>query len=547
MWTAVACETILTSSVRDVTSKEITDYMRYCVCLTSESGFLYLWHILVSKRNKITTCKAIFSCKSEIPSQVIQVSSLSFIHQRDRVAIHDEMLYSRLLITCTHGSFLVLQLAQHETIYEVAQLKVIAFVDNNSLEDLSPLKSNKASRKPNQQSFIASSKDHLIAIGKDGLARILDLSRCIGVVDDKLTNHRFHVSHADSSNYQVQEPVKSIYEVVSLSALEDHLNLTKLKSYLHLHSCFPSKYRSIIWRYLLRLPNNSHEFHSYFNQPIHPSFRDLYKSYPLKSSKQYSKLQHLCSAMSYYNSKFQWDTSTKHFMFLPQLMYPFQSVYGSNDIACFESVLTILFLFGYEWYQNYPQPNLELIQRCNTMLLQQDHKLYYHMTHHLQIHNPGMIAWILMSTLFTEILTKDNWLQLMDHIILFINDEDFEQVNPFILEIIAIVILKTMRRFILSTSDVNVFYEYIHNVHDSLDVNIQEVIQQIKSVAIDRKFLQEVELRHKMKHHITSGSIFPLPNHKYPSYANHNVFYDYIEDFQLKERKKILALDEKVC
>jgi hypothetical protein len=64
---------------------------------------------------------------------------------------------------------------------------------------------------------------------------------------------------------------------------------------------FPSRYRPLIWRFLLRLPENSESFQDYVQRGSHTAFEDLYNQYPIKSRKVFAKLQSTCNQIAHWS------------------------------------------------------------------------------------------------------------------------------------------------------------------------------------------------------------------------------------------------------
>ena len=59
---------------------------------------------------------------------------------------------------------------------------------------------------------------------------------------------------------------------LSLWINQTQVNQKKLEQYLRTHVAYPNKYRPLIWRFLLRLPENTEAFQALALRGIHPSF-----------------------------------------------------------------------------------------------------------------------------------------------------------------------------------------------------------------------------------------------------------------------------------
>ena len=63
-----------------------------------------------------------------------------------------------------------------------------------------------------------------------------------------------------------------------------HLNLGQ--TYFHFHSMINILFiRNLIWRFLLKLPENRSSYEALLDQGTHPSFKDFRQKYPIKSDR----------------------------------------------------------------------------------------------------------------------------------------------------------------------------------------------------------------------------------------------------------------------
>jgi hypothetical protein len=89
-------------------------------------------------------------------------------------------------------------------------------------------------------------------------------------------------------------------------------------------------------------------------------------------------------------------------------------VFKRNDLAAFESVMTVLMWWGHSWNAIFPNPPLQLTNAIFNVVHYFDQSL----VRHYEVHgvSVGLIGWRLLSTLFTEFLSRDDWLPLMDFV-----------------------------------------------------------------------------------------------------------------------------------
>ena len=127
-----------------------------------------------------------------------------------------------------------------------------------------------------------------------------------------------------------------IFELASLSHEDTRVNHTKLRDFIELNREFPGRYRSLIWRFLLKLPENSQAFTELVSRDVHPAFEDIYNTYPIQNRKVLQRLQNCCSHLVH------WAPVLAEASYLPTLVYPFVLVFGVDELACLETCMTIL-------------------------------------------------------------------------------------------------------------------------------------------------------------------------------------------------------------
>lgn len=110
-----------------------------------------------------------------------------------------------------------------------------------------------------------------------------------------------HQSSSSSSSSREDDPFSMpLFELAALTPKEKQVNDKKLRSFLQLHGEFPSRYRPLIWRFLLRLPENSQCFKSLVLKGPHEGYESLYDKYPIRNRSIFIRLQNLCSALAHW-------------------------------------------------------------------------------------------------------------------------------------------------------------------------------------------------------------------------------------------------------
>tara|TARA_B110000090_G_C13053639_1_gene320540 strand:- start:155 stop:508 length:354 start_codon:yes stop_codon:yes gene_type:complete len=114
----------------------------------------------------------------------------------------------------------------------------------------------------------------------------------------------------------------------------------KLEDFLDAHGEFPSRYRPLIWRFLLQLPENMDAYENVQLSSTGTSvsamaainaYVDLETTYPLRDGIALDKLKTICTRMA------SWAPVLQECSYLPTLMFPLTVVYGGDDMAALET------------------------------------------------------------------------------------------------------------------------------------------------------------------------------------------------------------------
>lgn len=223
----------------------------------------------------------------------------------------------------------------------------------------------------------------------------------------------------------------SIYDLSGMRAAADKgskMSKAKLIYFLDKNDRYPDEYRSLIWRFLLQLPENEVAFADLVKRNTHASYGSklLGRKYPLESSRLFSKLQAICSQLAHWSSVFG------EAPYLPQLCFPFILIYDNDELAALETVMSLLMWWGYSWHTCHPNPPPHLTDSFDALLLHYDPSLHKHFRS-LEV-SPGLIGWRLTYTMYSEFLSKESWLRVMDFIF-----THFESMELMLLVPVAII------------------------------------------------------------------------------------------------------------
>ncbi|XP_036292790.1 TBC1 domain family member 31 isoform X3 [Pipistrellus kuhlii] len=290
--------------------------------------------------------------------------------------------------------------------------------------------------------------------------------------------------------------------------LSDGLNKKRLQILLKGYGEYPTKYRMFIWRSLLQLPENHTAFSSLIDKGVHMAFLNLQRQYPIKSRKLLRVLQRTLSALAHWSAIFS-DTP-----YLPLLAFPFVKLFQNNQLICFEVVATLITNWCQHWFEYFPNPPINILSMIENVLAFHDKELLQHF-----IDNDvtsQLYAWPLLETVFSEVLTREEWLKLFDNV--FSN-------HPSFLLMTAVAYNICSRAPLLNCNRKDDF-EYFFHHRNNLDISvvIREVYRLMSTTPADIH-----------PENVLSGFV-ALTKGQYPVF---NQYPKFIVDYQTQERERI--------
>ncbi|KAM9353380.1 TBC1 domain family member 31 [Symphorus nematophorus] len=286
------------------------------------------------------------------------------------------------------------------------------------------------------------------------------------------------------------------------------LNKKRLVALLKAFGEYPAKYRMFVWRSLLCLPENHAAYSSLTDKGLHSAYLTLHDKYPIKSHKLQRGLQRVLSALAH------WAAIFGEVEYLPLVAFPFVKLFQNNPMLCFEVVATVIVNWCQHWFEYFPNPPLNILSMAENVLAHHDKELLQHLV------DCGITSqlyvWPLLETLFSEVLTRDEWLRLFDSI--FSN-------HPSFLLMACVAYITCCREPLLLCSQKQDF-EYFFHHRNNLDVGamIKEAYHLMSSTPADI-------------HPRTMLSDFtPLTKGQYPVF---NHYPEFIVEYQSREREKI--------
>ncbi|KAJ0000142.1 hypothetical protein NQD34_011984 [Periophthalmus magnuspinnatus] len=286
------------------------------------------------------------------------------------------------------------------------------------------------------------------------------------------------------------------------------LNRKRLVALLKAFGEYPAKYRMFVWRSLLFLPENYAAYGSLTDKGLHTAYLSLHEKYPIKSQKLQRGLERVLSALAH------WAAIFGEVEYLPLVAFPFVKLFQNNPLLCFEVVATVMVNWCQHWFEYFPNPPLNILSMVENVLAHHDKELLQHLV------DCGitsqMYVWPLLETLFSEVLTRDEWLRLFDNI--FTN-------HPSFLLMTCVAYITCSREPLLLCSQKQDF-EYFFHHRNNLDLGamIKETYRLMSNTPADI-------------HPKTLLSDFtPLTKGQYPIF---NQYPEFIVEYQSSEREKI--------
>ncbi|KAK7887136.1 hypothetical protein WMY93_026757 [Mugilogobius chulae] len=286
------------------------------------------------------------------------------------------------------------------------------------------------------------------------------------------------------------------------------LNRKRLVGLLKAFGEYPAKYRMFVWRSLLFLPENYAAYSNLTDKGLHTAHLSLHEKYPIKNQKLQRGLQRVLSALAH------WAAIFGEVEYLPLVAFPFVKLFQNNPLLCFEVVATVIVNWCQHWFEYFPNPPLNILSMVENVLAHHDKELLQHLV------DCGITSqlyvWPLLETLFSEVLTRDEWLRLFDNI--FTN-------HPSFLLMTCVAYTTCSREPLLQCSQKQDF-EYFFHHRNNLDVGamIKEAYRLSTNTPADI-------------HPKTMLSDFtPLTKEQYPVF---NQYPEFIVEYQSREREKI--------
>ncbi|XP_020652229.3 TBC1 domain family member 31 [Pogona vitticeps] len=290
--------------------------------------------------------------------------------------------------------------------------------------------------------------------------------------------------------------------------LPEGLNKKRLQALLKGFGEYPAKYRMFIWRSLLHLPENHLAFSSLLDKGTHSAFVHLQSEYPIKSRKLLRVLQRTLSALAH------WSTIFGEMPYIPLLAFPFVKLFQNNQLICFEVVATVIVNWCQHWFEFFPNPPINVLSMVENILAHHDKELLQHfMNYNI---TSQVYAWPLLETMFSEVLTREEWLKMFDNV--------FSNHPAYFLMVVAAYVICSRAPLLQCNQKED--FEYFFHHRNNLDVSV--VIKE--AYHLMNCTPAEIHPRHMLEDFV------PLTKGQYPIF---NKYPKFIVDYQSQERERI--------
>ncbi|RZF45858.1 hypothetical protein LSTR_LSTR010814 [Laodelphax striatellus] len=260
------------------------------------------------------------------------------------------------------------------------------------------------------------------------------------------------------TNFMLQE--ESSINQLFLLQMGSILDINRLKQILDEYLEYPESYRPLIWKTILRLPQNQLAYNALQKKGLHPVCGQFNENFLSSKSTNYSNsLKRLISCLSHWSPLFSQIT------YLPNLVSPFLKVFKSNSFTCFEFVATFIVNWCQRWFEFFPFPPVNVMSMIENILVEWDEELFnWFVEQQVTSHQYG---WTILQSLFSLVLGQKEWMQLFDHILS--NEPSF-----IIFALVAYLIV--CRSTLLKIANLKDFEFFFHN---QTAINMRHFIKKI--------------------------------------------------------------------
>jgi len=219
--------------------------------------------------------------------------------------------------------------------------------------------------------------------------------------------------------------------------------LEALSKLLQVQGAFPDHLRHRAWQLILELPCNFAAYQSLEDRGVHSAFCKLDEAFPLRGQTR-ARLLSVLSTLAH------WTPLLAQVPYLAALAFPITQVFGAERVLTFEFMMVFFLNWGHGWLDFFPNPPIGVLSLVAYLLEASDSELFLHLTavvaegSHDHVVSLAVL-WPWMQTLLSEVLDKQTWCALWDHLI-------FRWREPELFEACVVALLQSRRSALLKLS-----------------------------------------------------------------------------------------------
>jgi hypothetical protein len=198
---------------------------------------------------------------------------------------------------------------------------------------------------------------------------------------------------------------KNLFSTAKLSPHETRIKHCNLKKILKVKGEYPEKFRPLIWRFLLQLPNNLDSFAGLYQRGTHPDLVALYKSFKAKTQNEFIRTERVTSALYY------WSSLLSKVDYVHEIVNCFVGLFPGNDISCFELVMSVVLQWMQHWFEFFPDIPVVTVESIRNIVKFHDPRLFEKLS---QTADFNEIIWKLLKTLGNSGFLYEDWVKIMD-------------------------------------------------------------------------------------------------------------------------------------
>ena len=192
---------------------------------------------------------------------------------------------------------------------------------------------------------------------------------------------------------------------------------TRLRGLLESYGSFPERHRRLVWTHLLRLPMLGEAYAATMRASL---ARGIVQGFAevaaIRDGRLAARTERVLGCLA------AWCEPLSAAEWLPGFVFPFVALFGIEEHACFEAVASLLMnQYAGLMRGGFPGPPRSPLRAIDDLLAANDTPLWASLSSAAA--GPVVYAWPLLRSAFSEVLARDEWLMVQDHVVA--NDPSF--------------------------------------------------------------------------------------------------------------------------